>query len=89
LIQLLATASDAEQRCQQADQEGDKPLIVEGNIFVCNDGGATEVAYGKFSMTTSAIRFEHSCEGPDKWHVIKPTLNRHQADAIARHSKAT
>jgi hypothetical protein len=47
LVQLLKEASDTEARCIKVARKGDKPDILEGNLFVGNYEGATEVAYGK------------------------------------------
>jgi hypothetical protein len=46
LIQLLKAASDIQAQCIKAAPKGDKPLILEGDLFVGNYEGATEVAYG-------------------------------------------
>ena len=46
LIEALKTASETEARCIEAAPKGDKPFIVEGDLFVGNHEGATEVAYG-------------------------------------------
>jgi len=45
IIQLLKSAFDTETKCVKAAPKGDKPLIVEGDLFVGNYEGATEVAY--------------------------------------------
>jgi len=45
LIQLLNAASDTEAMCVKAAPKGDKPDILEGDLFVGNYEGATEVAY--------------------------------------------
>jgi hypothetical protein len=44
-IQLLKSASDTEAKCIKAAPKGEKPLIIEGDLFVGNYEGATEVAY--------------------------------------------
>ena len=46
LLQLLKDASATESRCVKAAPKGEKPDIVEGDLFVGNYEGATEVAYG-------------------------------------------
>lgn len=46
LVQLLQEASIMEARCMKTAPKGDKPLIIEGNLFVGNYEGASEVAYG-------------------------------------------
>lgn len=45
IIQLLKSASDTEDKCVKAAAKGDKPLLIEGDLFVGNYEGATEVAY--------------------------------------------
>jgi hypothetical protein len=45
IIQLLKSASDTEAKCIKAAPKGEKPLIIEGDLFVGNYEGATEVAY--------------------------------------------
>ena len=45
ILQVLKSASDTEAKCVKAAPKGDKPLIVEGDLFVGNYEGATEVAY--------------------------------------------
>ena len=45
VIQLLKSASDTEAKCVKTAPKGDKPLIIEGDLFVGNYEGATEVAY--------------------------------------------
>ena len=47
VIKLLKTASDMEAKCVRAAPKGEKPLIVEGDLFVGNYEGATEIAYGE------------------------------------------
>ncbi len=46
LVQLLKEASDTEKRCVKAAPKGEKPNVIEGDLFVGNYEGATEVAYG-------------------------------------------
>ncbi len=45
LLQLLKTTSQTEARCLRDLAKGDKPDIVEGDVFVSHYEGATEVAY--------------------------------------------
>jgi hypothetical protein len=47
LVELLKSASETEARCVKTARRGDKPDILEGNLFVGNYEGATEVAYAK------------------------------------------
>jgi hypothetical protein len=47
LVQLLQEASVTEARCIHSTRQGDKPNVIEDNLFVGNDEGATEVAYGE------------------------------------------
>ena len=47
LIESLEAASAMEAKCVAAAPKGDKPHIIEGDLFVGNHEGATEVAYGK------------------------------------------
>ena len=47
LIKLLKGASEMEARCIGAAPKGEKPLVVEGDLFVGNYEGATEIAYGE------------------------------------------
>jgi hypothetical protein len=46
LVQLLKEAADTQARCVKASPKGEKPNIIEGDLFVGNYEGATEVAYG-------------------------------------------
>ncbi len=47
LVQLLKEASNTERRCIKVSPKDEKPNIIEGDLFVGNYEGATEVAYGK------------------------------------------
>ncbi len=47
LLDLLRDASVMEKRCIAAAPRGDKPLVLEGDLFAGNYEGATEVAYGE------------------------------------------
>ena len=47
LLELLRDASVMEKRCIAAAPPGDKPLVLEGDLFAGNYEGATEVAYGE------------------------------------------
>jgi hypothetical protein len=46
LIQLLKDAAETQARCVKAAPRGEKPNVMEGDLFVGNYEGATEVAYG-------------------------------------------
>lgn len=46
LIQLLRSAADMQRQCAKAARPGEKPMMVEGDVFVANFEGASEVAYG-------------------------------------------
>ncbi|MGZ5196006.1 MAG: hypothetical protein ACXWJM_16010 [Ramlibacter sp.] len=46
LSRLLQSAADMEARCVKAAPKDEKPWIIEGDLFVGNLEGATEVAYG-------------------------------------------
>jgi hypothetical protein len=47
LTGLLQSAADMEARCVKAAPKGEKPFIIEGDLFVGNLEGASEVAYGE------------------------------------------
>lgn len=46
LLQLVDQATLMENQCVQSAAPGDKPHIIEGNLLVGNDAGATEVVVG-------------------------------------------
>lgn len=46
LAALLDDASATQARCDRAAAQGDKPLLIEGDLFVDNDEGATAVEIG-------------------------------------------
>jgi len=58
LVQLLKEASDTETRCVKVARKGDKPNILEGNLFVGNYEGATEVAYGNLRRNEEVVFVE-------------------------------
>ena len=58
LVQLLKEASETEARCVKVTPKGDKPNIPEGNLFVGNYEGATEVAYGHPLRDGEVVFFE-------------------------------
>src|SRR5215831_11376226 len=47
VIKLLKAASEMEAKCVRGAPKGEKPLVVEGDLFVGNYEGATEIAYGE------------------------------------------
>lgn len=47
VVKLLRDAGTIEQRCRRVAPKNEKPLNVEGDIFVGNYEGATEAAYGR------------------------------------------
>lgn len=46
LLDLLRRARATEERCARTAAKGDKPLLLEGDLFAGNHEGASEVAYG-------------------------------------------
>jgi len=46
LVALLKSAAETEAKCVRSTPKSDKPLLVEGDLFVGNYEGATEVVYG-------------------------------------------
>lgn len=47
VVALLKAATEMEKRCIEAAPKGDKPSVLEGDLFVGNYEGASEVAYGE------------------------------------------
>ena len=47
IVKRLRDAAATEQRCVRAAPKNEKPLNVEGDIFVGNYEGATEASYGR------------------------------------------
>ena len=76
LIESLETASATEAKCVAAATKGDKPYIVEGDMFVGNYEGATEVAYGKPRRDADTIIVES-----DLYYVDNrfPKAHKHRA----------
>ncbi len=56
LLTLLQQAQHAEQVCIAAAAPGDKPSIIEGDLFSGNVDGYTEVAYGKVTVSANHAR---------------------------------
>jgi hypothetical protein len=47
LLRMIETASEVQALCARAAPRDEKPLMLEGALFVGNYEGATEVAYGE------------------------------------------
>lgn len=58
LLGLLDAAARTQERCTQAAPEGDKPLLLEGDLFVGNHEGATEIAYGELRRIGDRVSVE-------------------------------
>jgi len=58
LLHLLKSAAETEARCVKAAPKGEKPLVVEGDVFVGNYEGASEVAYGPIEREGDAVSME-------------------------------
>lgn len=78
LSQLLKDAAVTEARCVKAAPRGDKPLIVEGDLFVGNYEGASEVAYGALVRDGDAVRVD-----VDLVHVDARFPRGHKHRAVA------
>ncbi|MDP5240075.1 hypothetical protein Q9Q94_11065 [Uliginosibacterium sp. 31-16] len=50
LITLLQQASAAEKQCVKTTPAGDKPFVLEGDLFTGNYEGASEVSYGELRL---------------------------------------
>ena len=76
LIESLEAASATEAKCVAAAPKGDKPYIVEGDMFVGNYEGATEVAYGKPRRDADTVIVES-----DLYYVDNrfPKAHKHRA----------
>lgn len=55
---LLDAALHTEAKCIAATSPGDKPDVLEGDLFVGNYEGATEVAYGESVRRGDTVRVE-------------------------------
>ena len=55
LSRLLQAAADMEARCVKAAPKDEKPWIIEGDLFVGNLEGASEVAYGESHPEGDAV----------------------------------
>ena len=78
LIESLETASETEAKCVQAAPKGDKPYIVEGDMFVGNYEGATEVVYGKPLRDADTVTVESALFYVDNRF---PKAHKHRAVA--------
>src|SRR6185369_11278192 len=58
LVKLLNDAAATEARCVKAAPKGEKPDILEGDLFVNNLDGASEVAYGEARRDGDAMTIE-------------------------------
>jgi hypothetical protein len=66
LIKLLKAASEMEAKCVRAAPKDEKPLIVEGDLFVGNYEGATEIAYGEPRREGDRVVVESDLMNVDK-----------------------
>ena len=78
LIESLKTASETQAKCVEAAPKGDKPYIVEGDLFVGNHEGATEVVYGKPQRNADTVVVESDLLYIDSRF---PKAHRHRAVA--------
>lgn len=78
LLRLLDDAVVAEKRCIKTAPRGDKPNIVEGNLFVGNYEGATEVAPGDVHLDG-----EHAFAEPRLFSVDRRFPKGHKFRVIA------
>ena len=78
LIRLFAAASDTQAKCVAAAPKGDKPLILEGDMFVGNYEGATEVVYGEPRRSGDAVIVES-----DLFYVDNRFPKAHKHRAVA------
>ena len=76
LIALLESASRTEAKCVDAAPKGEKPLIVEGDLFVGNYEGATEVVYGQPHRKGDSVTVESDLLYVDNRF---PKAHRHRA----------
>ena len=66
VMKLLKAASEMEAKCVRAAPKGEKPLIVEGDLFVGNYEGATEIAYGEPRREADRVVVESDLMNVDK-----------------------
>ena len=58
VTRLLRDAAATEQRCMRTAPKNEKPLNVEGDIFVGNYEGASEVAFGRVRLDGETAQVE-------------------------------
>lgn len=78
LIRLLEQASEMEGKCIARAPKGDKPLIIEGDLFVGNYEGATEVVYGEPRRSGDRVTVES-----DLFYVDNRFPKAHKHRAVA------
>jgi hypothetical protein len=78
LIRLFEAASAMEVKCVASAPKGDKPLILEGDLFVGNHEGATEVAYGEPRQSGDAVLVQ-----ADLFYVDNRFPKAHKHRAVA------
>ena len=66
VMKLLKAASEMEAKCIRVGPKGEKPLIVEGDLFVSNYEGATEIAYGEPRREGDHVAVESDLMSVDK-----------------------
>jgi len=66
VIKLLKAASEMEAKCVRVAPKNEKPLIVEGDLFVGNYEGATEIAYGEPRRVGDRVVVESDLMNVDK-----------------------
>lgn len=75
---MLKRAADTEAQCIKAVAKGEKPEVLEGDIFVGNYEGATEVAYGE-----TLREGEHATIAVDFMYVDPRFSKGHRYRALA------
>jgi len=78
LARWISEAMATEARCVKAAPKNEKPLIVEGDIFVGNYEGASEVAYGALRRDGEVAEIEADLMYVDRRHA---KAHRHRAVA--------
>lgn len=78
LMKLIEDASATEARCVKTAPKGDKPLIVEGDLFVGNLEGATEVAHGEARRNGDVVVIDENLTFVDRRF---PKAHKHRAVA--------
>ncbi len=83
LMRLLSEAAQAETRCIKAAAVGDKPYDLEGDLFVGNHEGATEVAYGELQRSTQTRSAQTATIDAHLIYVDPRFPKAHQHRAVA------